>query len=248
MKLSKSRIACLCQCPYKYKVIYEDGWKSEKTSKQLDEGKEKHEIFERVVKKAKAYHAKTSDLKKKVTFKEVLEIIKAEVKAESKYEKYKEDCDNFIRFQERIERLPIYEEVELFDPELNIIGILDRVDFTPEGLIIIDYKTGKGKDSIASYRFELALYAYLFEKLHNQKIAGWAIYFTSKDKMLMEGRSQEEINKAIEKVSLARKDITEHREKGVWEKKTGPLCGWCDLYQAGMCNGEDDFFFGKEND
>jgi len=193
-------------------------------------GQDKHIIFENAVK-----NAKTS-----------LEVEQL-VKSDKNYKKYSIDCNNFIEYQKQKDILPLYVEEELYDEELNIIGIVDRVECTKDGLLLIDYKTGKSSTNIAKYRFELALYAYLFEKLHNQRIAQWGIYFSTSGQLLKEGRSQAEIDKAVEKVRQVRRDIKTCEGSNDWPKKYTPLCNYCELFMSGDCKGEDGWLFGEED-
>ena len=95
------------------------------------------------------------------------------------------------------------------------------------------------------WRKILALYCYLFEKIHNQKVAKWGVYFSGSNKYFEEPRDQEEINKAIEQVKQTRKEMTDCKKKNEWPKRYTPLCRWCDLYINGECNGEDDWLFGE---
>lgn len=229
--MSKSRILCYQNCPHRFRKLYIEKWRPQKEPKQLKEGSEKHEIFEKAIKKAK----KVKDKSK----------VKEFVQKDPNYQKYKNDCDNFVKFQEKKKMLPLYEEVECFDPDLNIIGIIDRVDMTEQGLVVIDYKTGKASNDINKYRFELALYTYLFEKLHNQTVTKWGIYFSKEDKIVTQKRSQDAINHAIKYVGEIRQAIKNSEKTDTWDKKPSKLCFWCELFKSGVCHGQEGWLFGQ---
>ena len=225
MRLSKSKILMFEQCPYRYLRTIIGNWKPPIVPPQLKKGIEVHRHIENVTKDSK-------------TIKEVHEKIKKVAMPQDQVM----DIVNFFNWQKK-RKLPLYVEGRFFEEELNYSGVVDRVEIDENGkLIMIDYKTGKGqwypsgKLKWPKYRFELAMYTYLFEKNHNQQIDRWGIYFTTKDKYVDEPVSREEIRKAVQRVIDNRKRIYEATKNKNWPKKPTLLCDYCELFQNKECD------------
>lgn len=169
---------------------------------------------------------------------ETAKILNDEIVSHQLFEKHKEPVANFINFNARWKNeIPIYTEEKLEDAYYNIVGVIDRVSMRDNKLILWDYKSGK-PHPINNYRFELALYAYLFEVNHNQKIDYWGIYFIDVDTEIIEKVSREEMQKAINKVIEIRKEINECLNRNSFVKKPCFECRWCDVKRTGLCNEE----------
>lgn len=227
MRLSVSKIGTYEQCPYKYKLHYLDEVKPNiPPPEHLIKGVEIHEVFDEVL----ASQPKTIDA------------LKENIKRHPKAKKYQEHMQNFIKFNEQmISRtlndgklvLPLYQEIELFDHDLNIVGVIDRVDMTGKHIIILDYKTGK-ESQIRNHHFQLGIYKYLFEKTHNMKITHWGIFYSATGKLEIEPVNNDIVKECVEKVISVRKKI---KLETIWPKKPGPLCNFCDFFKSGHCEG-----------
>jgi ATP-dependent helicase/DNAse subunit B len=225
MRLSKSKIYTFEKCPFYYKLTYLDDAIKDDKSEPMQRGVEIHKLAEDFFKPEN----KTPE-----------NLIK-EIQKHPLYEKHKEAVINIVKFNNRMGfRMPLFREEILVEPELNIKGVIDRVDLDDKGnYILLDYKSGK-KHPLSDYRFELALYTYLFEMTHNQKITHWGIYFIDADSEVIEKRDQQEIIKAIEKVKDIRRKIKERMESNKFEKTPGWLCMYCPAVKEGLCGGCKD--------
>ena len=227
MRLSKSKIFSFKTCKYRFFMENIKKWKGKKIPPQLKKGIEIHEMFEHAYDGAE-YNNRT--------------IVKNSLVKHKDYEKYKLDCDNFIDWEAK-RNTPLFREIKFFDEELNFSGVVDRIDIDKDGkIVLIDYKTGKGKKYISAYREELAYYVYLFEKKANRKIDKWGIFFSTSGRDLIEDVKREYIEKAKNKIKVVRLQIKECIDKNEWKKAKSGLCGWCSLYQNGACEGEDNMF------
>ena len=223
MRLSKSKLATLKNCAYRFKKEVLENYKPKIIGDALIKGLEVHEILD----KAFLVELKEKTIKK--------EFVKEKIFNNPNYVKHKSDCDNFIKWQsERF--MPLYREEKFFDAELNYSGVVDRVDFNErKELTLIDYKTGKGKDSIEGYRDELYGYVYLFEKAHNQEIKRVGILFVTQGKYLEEKVDRNKVVEVVSKIRAARKEINERIKTNKWEKTFSPYCKYCSLHLDGVC-------------
>lgn len=222
MRLSKSKVLCYENCPFKYKKIYIDKIERKVEPKALKRGTEIHEMLEDF------YKPKTTNIGE----------LKNEIKKHPKFKEHEKSIKSFVKVVEEISTdkkvtKPMFREIKIIDEELNIAGVIDRVDFDGKNKAIIDYKTGKVRP-IANYRFELALYAYLFEKEYQQTITHIGVWFVDHQKLITEELNRKEIITAIEKVRKVRGEI----RKEHFPKTPNRFCKWCEVYQNGFCNME----------
>lgn len=230
MKLSVSKIEEFAKCKYSYFLSnISKNVKRGEDSPEAKKGDEIHKLFE------EAYN----DVLDKKDKEEILKAVENKIKANPNYEKYKSHADNFIVLNQKTGgSIPLYRETKLFDPELNIVGIIDRVDYDGKNLVVIDYKTGKEKE-LKDHWFQLAIYTYLFQKNHNQQPTHWGIYYSDTGNLKLEKVKWDLVRKAINRVSSIRKKIQEIEESGQWVKSPSYLCKWCRHYNKnnGQCNG-----------
>jgi len=97
------------------------------------------------------------------------------------YERY---IENFISYNMDIidsEGVPGYlpknVELSLYDLDLDFIGIMDAVYDTRDGIVIVDYKTGKSAASFEKYELEMTLYKVLYEKCTGEEVSYCGIFF-----------------------------------------------------------------------
>ena len=234
MKLSISKISEFEKCPYSFYLSHIRKEKIGVIPSQLTEGNEKHKVFETVIHQAQEI-AKNEKISK-------ASAIKKAIIQSAHYEKYKKDCNNFVELSERIEEkggnpFPEHREIQLYDKELNLGGIIDRVDTEGNNILILDYKTGK-EHPISNYYFQLAVYAYIYEKNFGKKVTHWGIFFSNNGILLKEPVIPEEIDFSVAKIKNARILIDESIEKKDFPKKPSALCKWCVWFQNNKCDGK----------
>ena len=221
MKLSVSKIEEYTKCPYSY---YLTNIKKAPIigpePRPLTMGKEIHELFDH------AYDVPELNPK----------AIALAVTSHAKYKEYKEHCDNFIKFNYDKKAYPLHREIKLHDEELDFTGVIDRVDWNGKSLAIIDYKTGRN-DGIAKHRFQLAVYAYLFEKNHNKPVTHWGIYFSKEHELVLEVVDREEMRRAVARIVAVRAKIQDGLDRVSFPKNPGWYCKGCRYYPA-ICDGK----------
>ena len=224
MRLSKSKIGTWEKCPFLFKLKYIDGKAFDVKTPQMERGNEIHKLMEDYYKP----EVKT------------IENLNKEITKQEKFVVHKEAVENFIKFNKRWnDSIPLYTEQELYDETYNIIGIIDRIGIRDNKIILWDYKSGQLHD-LGKYRFELALYTYLFEINHNQKVDYWGIFFVDHNVDMIEPVNRQEMQKAIEKVVSIRKEIKACSDKNEFCKKFNYDCRWCKAQQSGECDGATD--------
>ncbi|MEK6882459.1 MAG: PD-(D/E)XK nuclease family protein [Nanoarchaeota archaeon] len=235
MKLSISKVNQYYNCAYSFYLSYIRKEPIEKTPQQLIEGNEKHKIFENVIDDAKKLSLVLNISKSAA--------IERAIGRNENFSKYKNDCDNFVVLSKNIEQqggnpFPEHREIKLYDKELNIAGVIDRVDIEGDSVLLIDYKTGK-EHQIDNYYFQLAVYVYMYEKEFKKNVSHWGIFFSKTGAMLKEEVKREEIDIAIDKIKLARLQIDESIKNKDFPKNPSPLCKWCSFYQNKKCDGKN---------
>ncbi len=111
-----------------------------------------------------------------------------------------------------------------------ISGIIDRIDRTPDGFEIIDYKTTKKmptQDKV-DHDIQLTVYLQAFLSLYPKEIANLgnlkvSLYFLKHGVKLSAPRTEEQLQET-EKVFL---ETIAHIEAGEFEPHVTPLCDWC---------------------
>ncbi len=218
-KLSKSKILQYERCPFSYKLFNIDNIKITTKNEAMQRGSEIHEIMDRAYgTEGKTIKDAIAEAAKHPKFKEHESIIVSNIEKDRDYT----GTDDFIK--------PLFREIKIYDSEINISGIIDRVDFDGKNKIVYDYKTGQ-KHPIENYIFELSLYAFLFEKEYQQTITHIGIQFLDRTERVIVPLQREWIREAVEKVIYIRKLINE----GCFEKKHGWWCRFCEGGMNGYC-------------
>ena len=236
MRLSISKIQDFEKCKYSF---YLGNIKKEKINVipiQLLEGTEKHKIFEDVIVSAKEIFTKEKITKS--------EAIKKAILNDKNYSKYKQDCNNFVELSKNIEQqqgdpFPKHREIKLYNEELDLAGVIDRIDEEEENVLIIDYKTGR-QHPIEDYYFQLATYVYMYEKQFNKKVTHWGIYFSKDGVLLKEKVLRFEIENAINRIKNTRLLINQTMRENNFPKQQSNLCKYCQWMQSKLCNGKND--------
>ncbi len=225
MRLSKSKIGCFEQCPYHYFLRYIKKIKPEVMPAALKKGIEVHSIL---------------DYWNKLEVNTINDATKL-IQEHENYPKYKNIINNFIEHNRNMSddgvyiEMPSFSEMKIENAEINVIGIIDAVYKHKDNILVLDYKTGKARH-ISGYRFELALYTYLYEQKTGDKVTHWGIFFVEQNQFIFEEVDHNEIEKALKKVETIRQLIGECADIGKWDKKPSYLCNWCEMRQNGMCD------------
>ena len=222
--MSKSAVLCYRQCPHRFFLEYIKRMPRKITPKALKRGSEVHGLMDSF------YDTNATT---------ITEAVK-EIKQNPKFEEHKEVMGNFIEANKEVLSegkdlltKPIFKEIKMYDQETNISGIVDAIQMDGNKIILIDYKTGK-EHPLKDYRFELALYTYLFEKEYNQKITHWGIYFADANKFKIEEKDTKEMVKALKEVADVRALVKEKK----FDKKPGWMCKYCSSWENGYCDGK----------
>ena len=225
-RLSVSKIEEYLKCPYSFWLTNIKKEEIKTVPKQLQEGIEKHKMFEDVVKKTKS-ELKTSDNSIKALEKNIVLM--------KDFKKYENDCKNFMKFCKNIAEkggnpLPEFSEIKIFNSGLNLAGVIDRVDFDGKNVLILDYKTGKD-NNIDNYYFQLATYVILFEDEYFKSVSHWGIFFTKSGNFLIEPVNRLVVQNAKDKIMLSEQMISSSVKTKYFPKTPNPLCNWCTWYQ-----------------
>ncbi len=106
------------------------------------------------------------------------------------------------------------------------IGRIDRIDKTKEGVEIIDYKTGKGKEKLTSAdKEQLLIYQIATEEFLNLKPQKLTYYFLEEGRKLSFTASREDLKKEKKKIISWFKEI----KKSDFSAKPGWQCKTCDF-------------------
>lgn len=163
--MSKSRTLAYLNCPFNFKCVYIDKFPRE-SSPALEKGSCVHEVIDWA-------YTQTMPDGRYPTIDEFENL----VKNHESYKKYQKPFDNFLAFCRKLgdNYRPILWE-DTIELE-NMIGIIDVVFEDSNSLLIMDFKTGKMKDVMTHFKFELAMYCYLYEKKYNKTPTHIAILF-----------------------------------------------------------------------
>ncbi|KGM14364.1 recombinase RecB [Cellulomonas bogoriensis 69B4 = DSM 16987] len=109
-------------------------------------------------------------------------------------------------------------------------GVVDRVDVAPDGAIrVVDYKTGRsprqGYESGAL--FQMRFYALVLERLRGRLPAMLQLVYLGDGKVLRHVPTRQELRSTEERVRSIWSGIRSTAERGAWQPRTSPLCGWC---------------------
>ena len=160
------------------------------------------------------------------------------------------DLDNFINFKkgllERIHKkdkpkyfIPVMQEKKIFDEVNDLNGIPDAIylHHSDDGLIVMDWKSGKIKDK-NSMREEMAFYAMLINGSHEflREVKYYGMFFTTHNHVFFE-----EVDDVI--LEVMEYKVKEMKMKILNEqfgKKQGRHCLWCgyNSIYGGKCNGK----------
>ena len=213
MKFSFSRIELFKHCPYKFKLKYIDEIKVKQEFKHLIKGKKVHSLLENfetfqndnTEESLIVQRFSESDLGKDILTKKSLREL--EIKLNDKLEPCNDDH--------------------------KLIGYIDRVNITENGLELIDFKTGKYKEPQYQSFDQLITYAiYCFQKLNVNEIKLRYVYVEHlRENSLTLKREYLDLHK-----SKLQNDIKVIEETTDYFKNKTKLCDWCEYKEICQAN------------
>ena len=227
--LSASAIETYENCPLKFRLGRIDGIPQTAKKPELVFGNIIHVVLQR-------FH----EPEKELTKDRILRLLDEEwKKGEFDYvvreEKFKEQgIDILTRYYDMISNDPPNvlktEEKFAFDiGPITIRGAIDRIDSTPDGVTIMDYKTSKTPSSAKS-NLQLAVYSMYLEQLDDSKLGGLplsaSLYFLREEEKPVRSHSftTDQIGETKEKII----EVTAGIKRKEFHAKTGKHCDWCD--------------------
>jgi CRISPR/Cas system-associated exonuclease Cas4 (RecB family) len=221
MRLSVSRMQLFEKCAMAFKFSYLDKLELGEEREGLDTGISLHDLF---------YY---------ISFQRNPAVIRSNVL----YGKYTSHCENFIKFQQSLQKAnsgsrPMFAEKEIFDEEDFVVLYIDRINDLGDGTVeILDYKTG-GSHSMSRHQFQLALYTYYAEKHLKLRVSRWSVYYSRDNKYKSMSVNRKKVAMVPEFVRLVRERIDECFAVGNFEKRPNTMCSFCSYLQFGLCNSD----------
>src|SRR2546425_983306 len=139
------------------------------------------------------------------------------ISPEHESERFTAGLEALRRFHEQERGMPAADLVEqrfsFMLGQDRVVGRWDRVDRTPEGAVVIDYKTtaleadgGEAAQRKASQDLQLLVYALAYERMYGERPAKVALHF-------LETGERGEVEPKEEAVSAVRAQITSHAQR-----------------------------------
>ncbi len=116
-------------------------------------------------------------------------------------------------------------------------GFIDRVDQTPKGPKIVDFKTGRDL-SRPNPKFDddhgdqIRLYTAAYEEKTGERPAHGYLYYIQHGKQRRVAISKTEVNKTKRAFAAAWDDLKQSVERRTFATRDSALCGWCPLVNA----------------
>lgn len=224
---SPSKINTYKQCQQKYKLYYNDKL-PQKFNKTLDVGPTQwgsyiHKIFEEgyELQDINELAKVANDLRPNYVFKE------------SKLKTLPKFLKNFLRFNAKIYKTLEVEykfKVE-FESGMTLNGIIDRIAQTKDGkLVVIDYKTGKGRKNKLELAKDVQLLSYAYAIGRKYKIGVDKIlvchYYPEDDKLVGLVYTNRDISAFLYRMKQQFWDIRKKKAADC-KPSTSGLCDWC---------------------
>ena len=131
---------------------------------------------------------------------------------------------------------------------IKFLGFIDRVDNTPNGISILDYKSGKfpaNKTSEKEKLDQVFLYAAAYEAIEGVKPNDVKIYFTTLGKEISAEVTKDETDAVVEDLVKTHERIQLNVQADSFDTKTGPLCGWC--FYIDKCEQGKNYIMNRHN-
>jgi len=116
------------------------------------------------------------------------------------------------------------------DGELELRGIIDRLDVAPNGAVrIVDYKTGRspGQGYESAALFQMRFYAAVLQRLRGTVPAMLQLIYLGDGTVLRHEPDAAELATTEAKVRAIWGGIRTAARTGAWQPRPSALCGWC---------------------
>ncbi len=114
------------------------------------------------------------------------------------------------------------------DPEagFSIEGVIDRVDETPSGAAVIDYKSGRRPERLPDrLRAQLHTYALGVEQVHQRRVERLDAYFLADNADISIAPDPDYSAALLDRYATTAERVVE----GEFTATPGPHCDWCDF-------------------
>ena len=229
LSLSASAVETYLECPLKYRFKQIDKIPESASRPQLTFGNIIHKVLER-------FHGSEGE----ITEDQILQILDEEWKSgEFTYmqreEKLKEQAVEMLkRYVDNTKQEPPHVlDTELkfsFDLDgIHIVGMIDRIDNSPNGNKVVDYKTSK-RSTPAKNSVQLGIYSLYLQQTEDEKLAGipeTATLYFLRDKEQPEHShtfTETDLDSIREKITGVARGIRARR----FAPCSGYHCDWCD--------------------
>ncbi|MFC7191905.1 PD-(D/E)XK nuclease family protein [Halocatena marina] len=241
--ISKSRVLKYKKCPRQFEYVYVKGWREEENT-AMRRGTVIHEVLEDYYHNITDYVNETGGKPEVGTLVDflpeferwqpyVVPYIANFIIFEHRRLAEASTAEAFVPVEIEAERWiddPLAKGDETAIPAMGYVDVIFTADSIPgvvqtDGVVIIDFKTGKTPDE--EYRddgiyLQGAYYALLFEGEY--KVVGVGGYYPKNDDMIVSGRSKKRQADVAEIMSYIH-DINEEERRGL-ETEEQPLCKW----------------------
>lgn len=138
---------------------------------------------------------------------------------------------NYFLIEDPAHVEPLARELDLTETvdEMTIRGIIDRLEETPNGLVVTDYKTGKAPKeqySMSAF-FALKIYALLIRHREGRTPAGLRLVYLNGPTVLELPVNDAQLDAMARQLRALWSAIERAIETGHFPARTGVLCGWC---------------------
>ena len=229
LSLSASAVETYLECPLKYRFKQIDKIPESASRPQLTFGNIIHKVLER-------FHGSEGE----ITEDQILQILDEEWKSgEFTYmqreEKLKEQAVEMLK---RYVHNAKQEPPDVLDTELKfsfdldgirIVGMIDRIDNSPNGNKVVDYKPSK-RSTPAKNSVQLGIYSLYLQQTEDEKLAGIpetaTLYFLRDEEQPEHNHTftETDLNSIREKITDVARGIRARR----FEPCSGYHCDWCD--------------------
>ncbi len=132
--------------------------------------------------------------------------------------------------------------VGLTTPRASLWGRVDRIDDRPEGLVIVDYKTGRHALTVDDARASLPMAVYaaatartlrrpcLRVELHHLPTGEVLAWDHTEESLARQLRRADSLAAEVARSDQAfRQGLSEQEADEAFPARPGPICGWCDF-------------------